>query len=156
MSHSLVRLEHYSLGRCSSSQKDTALWALQVIHIPHIQRKACSRKIGSKTHHTLKCTHIQERPYRYNTSAVCSDAIWFYHDCVKKDFAWHCAHRDNAFLLHATRGVVQVCKLHSHLVVDWEEKLLALPQLGLQLLALWGTQLWGSCWRQWTRTEREV
>ncbi|TNN86772.1 hypothetical protein EYF80_002955 [Liparis tanakae] len=46
------------------------------------------------------------------------------------------AHRYDALLLHATRRVVEVRKLHGHLVVDGQEELLALLQLALQLFTL--------------------
>ena len=57
------------------------------------------------------------------------------------------AHRYYTLLLHATRGVMEVCKLHGHLVVDGQEELLSLLQLGLQLFTFRGIQLWGSCWK---------
>lgn len=54
-------------------------------------------------------------------------------------------HRNDALLLHAAGCVMEVCKLHSNLVVDWQEKLFPLLQLGFQLFAIWWTELWGSC-----------
>lgn len=62
------------------------------------------------------------------------------------------AHRDDSLLLHAARCVVEVSELHGHLVVDGQEELLALLQLGLQLFAVGGTQLRGPC-RQ-TKSQR--
>lgn len=42
---------------------------------------------------------------------------------------------------------MEVCELHGHLVVDGQEELLSLLQLGLQLFTFRGIQLWGSCWK---------
>lgn len=58
---------------------------------------------------------------------------------------WTCPHRNNTFLLHPARRVMQVNKLHCHLVVDREQELLPLPQLGLQILTFLLWQFWTSC-----------
>lgn len=67
--------------------------------------------------------------------------------CWKKEMKSLKAHRDDSLLLHAAWCVVEVSELHGHLVVDGQEKLLALLQLGLQLFAVGWTQLRGSCRR---------
>ena len=54
-------------------------------------------------------------------------------------------HVNDPLLLHAAWGVVQVCKLHGHLVVDGKEELLSLLQLALQLLPLGRAELGGAC-----------
>ena len=54
-------------------------------------------------------------------------------------------HVNDPLLLHAARGVVQVCKLHGHLVVDGKEELLSLLQLALQFLPLSHAELGGTC-----------
>lgn len=46
------------------------------------------------------------------------------------------AHRDDTFLLHAARGVMQVSKVHGHLVIYGQQELLPGLELLLQLLAL--------------------
>lgn len=54
-------------------------------------------------------------------------------------------HINDPLLLHAAGGVVQVRKLHGHLVVDGKEELLPLLQLALQLLPLGCAELGGAC-----------
>lgn len=43
-------------------------------------------------------------------------------------------YRNDSFLQHVARGVVQVCELHCHLVVDGKQQFLPGLQLALQLL----------------------
>lgn len=53
-------------------------------------------------------------------------------------------HSDDTLLLHPARSVVELHKLHRHLVVDGQQELLPRFELQLQLSALFVRQFWGS------------
>lgn len=54
-------------------------------------------------------------------------------------------HRDGTLLLHAAGCVVQVSKLHGHLVVNGNQEFLPLLQFALQVFSVGSTQLRGTC-----------
>lgn len=53
-------------------------------------------------------------------------------------------HSDDTLLLHPAWGIMEICKLHCHLVVDGQQELLPGFELCLQLSALLVRQLRGS------------
>ena len=59
-------------------------------------------------------------------------------------------HSDDTLLLHPARGVMELHKLHRHLVVDGQQELLPRFKLQLKLSALFVRQFWGSWWKQRT------
>lgn len=52
---------------------------------------------------------------------------------------------NDSLLVHPPWSVMEVSKLHCHLVEDGEEVVLSGSQLGLQVLLLLFRQLWGTC-----------
>lgn len=52
-------------------------------------------------------------------------------------------HSDDTLLLHPARGVMELHKLHRHLVVDGQQELFSCFELQLQLSALFVRQFWG-------------
>lgn len=53
-------------------------------------------------------------------------------------------HSDDTLLLHPAWGVMEVYKLHCHLVVDGQQEFLPCFELQLKFSALFVRQFWGS------------